>query len=330
MLSSKDKIIKQDFIGGSGARLNLFLSGDDKLVIKSISKSREKAAKLAAQYEWLKARQELNHIVRVYDLHQKENSSHYTMEYLENYISLNQYLSQCSADFTTNILGQIMDYISREIHTNKAVVQSKELFKQYLLTKLYQNIKTAAHNSETLNEILNERHVYINGIKHLNFDECYEQLLSNPQVLKNHSKIVLCDIHGDLTLENIFINPEDSHFVLIDPNCKNPISTPLIDYSKLMQSASSKYEKMKNIVISREGQDLNYSTDSLAPDHVTTATEQLLKSRLSKREFENVKLYEAINFARILPYKIEQGAHNHLLYFGSMIKLLNEYLTSIK
>lgn len=317
--------------GGSGATLEVIEVQGEKKVRKSILGCKVKAAKLGQQYEWMAERQDLEHIAQVSDLYHEKDQCSYLLHYYENHLSLNDYLENCDQITVKETLNRILDFISSRIHVSAAIVSSSDLFLHYLKTKLHDKIMACSNSSLKFRKLLAHDEIVINDVTYKNFTQCYLELINSQKIIKLNSIYQQCNIHGDLTFENILINPDDNNFVLIDPNLDNAISTPAMDYAKLCQSGISRYENMKLLQgISQSRNVILYDQSTICENDVSESLKSVLNSRIKEETIINLPLYEAIHFSRMLPYKLELSPESFPLFYSRMIILLNNYLKQME
>lgn len=317
--------------GGSGATLEVLEVKGEKKVRKSIVGCKVKAAKLGQQYEWMAERQDLEHIAQVSDLYHEKDQCSYLLHYYENHLSLHEYLERCDKKPVVDILNRILDFASSRIHISPSVISSSDLFLHYLKTKLHDKILACSNLSSGFRRLLSHNEIIINGVPYKNFTQCYLELINSKRIIKLNSTYQQCNIHGDLTFENILIDPKDQRFVLIDPNLDNAISTPAMDYAKLCQSGISRYENMKLLQgISQDKNVILYDQETIIEDKVSECLKNVLNSRIKEETIINLPLYEAIHFSRMLPYKLELSPESFPLFYSRMIILLNHYLKQME
>jgi aminoglycoside phosphotransferase len=135
-------------------------------------------------------------------------------------------------------------------------------------------------------------------------------------------------IHGDLTIENIIIAPNNPlGFYLIDPNPENLFNTPLIDWGKLMQSLHLGYEKLNRGLSCdvMNGVDVS-SVRSHAYAELHGMLETELSTRLGTDALREVYFHEILNYLRLTTYKIRQAPMRGLGFFSCTNILLERYL----
>jgi hypothetical protein len=321
---------KRHLYGGSGATLEISEENGKSIITKSIHQSAAKASKLSMQFEWLSKRQSLDNIAKVSKLSRNSSTScQYALDYYREYETLDTFFDARNTHLAKTVFDQILTFMHEEIYHPKSLVKSEELFLFYLKDKILNKINECSKTSSFLQDITKHRSIIINGVEYQNAHSCYEFLKSSEKIVKMNCIFNQCDIHGDLTFENILIHPDTLHFILIDPNVDNAVSHPMIDYSKLMQSGSSKHEKMKDITnISMGSNAITYDDTQLNEDSISLALKQCLEDILTESEKKNLILHEAIHFARMLPYRQELNNDSLPVYYARLVILLNQYITS--
>ena len=135
-------------------------------------------------------------------------------------------------------------------------------------------------------------------------------------------------IHGDLTIENIIVSPDEATgWYLIDPNPVNIFNSPLIDWAKLMQSLNLGYETMnRGGSVARNGNALRLvytRSDAYAKLHDRLC--HTLRSRLGADAMREIAFHELVNYLRLIPYKIRNAPLKGLTFFACASVLLRRY-----
>lgn len=135
-------------------------------------------------------------------------------------------------------------------------------------------------------------------------------------------------IYGDLTVENTIVAPERHHgCYTIDPNPDNIFDSPLIDWSKLMQSFHLGYE-----ILNRSGAAVLTKSDIgvvLVKSDIYSILHKLLEGQIIEAYgvdgLREVYFHELINYLRLTPYKIRKDPSSGLLFFACTSLLLRRY-----
>ena len=137
-------------------------------------------------------------------------------------------------------------------------------------------------------------------------------------------------IHGDLTIENIMLvnlSSSDHDWFLIDPNPDNIFQSPLIDFSKLMQSLHLGYESLHrmprvSLVGNRLSVDLHRSSHY---EQIYIYLTDTLKSKFGKDVVKQIYLHELINYLRLIPYQLKYSRESGLVFFSCLCLLLRDF-----
>lgn len=129
-------------------------------------------------------------------------------------------------------------------HVNTAHPADAQTVATYLDAKASQNARLILKFAEGA---LPCRDYCING-RHLSLD-AWNRLLDPEWLMAQVKDLSAARVHGDLTIENIIIAPNRAPgWYIIDPNSQNHFNSPLIDWSKLMQSLHLGYEGMNRSI----------------------------------------------------------------------------------
>lgn len=250
--------------------------------------------KLKAQYQWLKENQGKNYIPKLIDLPNEENGFSYKMEYTKNCENLFEKLRDDTSGDLSKLYFPKLIQIMENLHSggeSKAI--SIPTIKEYLETKWFGHFETA-------------------GIK----DRIYSS--KSLDFLSTEKEV---PVHGDLTLENILVKPNDE-LLLIDSNNENIMSSKFLEYGKIFQSIRDNYETIIKAPSSSE----KYTFYPGIKNAYRIFIELL---NPSEDDMAHILFHQAIILARLLPYQ-EKVSPGKAAYFKklSLIRMV-EYLTWI-
>ena len=310
------------FPGGSEA-ITAMVEVDEHLVIRKFAVGAA-GDKLRAQREWLghyrSARFPLVDIIR--DC-QKPQSYHYDMPLVVASSDFYDFIHTHPVRDSMRVLVEVMDHITAFHDQHTGELADDALVRKYLAEKAVANVAVILNFARS---VLGDRYT-VNGMDfHLDqwkFLQDSEWLLA--QVSDRSTGIV----HGDLTIENIIIAPQQiPDWYIIDPNPDNVFNTRLIDWAKLMQSVHLGYEGLnRNFSCSVEAGAIQLLfTKSQAYTELHQLLESVIRSKYGERGLREVYFHELINYLRLIPYKIRQDAKKGTCFFGCASILLNRYL----
>ena len=138
-----------------------------------------------------------------------------------------------------------------------------------------------------------------------------------------------CEIHGDLTIENIIgERAEERTFYFIDPNTGKLHEGKALDYAKLLQSLHGGYEflmAVSNYEI--KGNEIRFfATRSMIYEQIYKKFDSYLRSIMTPEEVRSVYFHEVIHFLRLLPYKIQKDGKKAGVFYAQMIIILHDIL----
>lgn len=123
--------------------------------------------------------------------------------------------------------------------------------------------------------------------------------------------------HGNLTLENILVQPATNQVILIDPYEENIIDSALADYSQVLQSCNSMYELYNAGPCTIEGNRISAPLATYPGlDYFKTMFWGFLRQHHTADELTVIRLLEVSQFARMLPFKMEIDEDKMLFFYG--------------
>lgn len=326
-LSKKFQVIKT-FKGGSNA-LTLLAWQDDKLIVKKIT-LKQYEEKLRAQYLWLSHYKSLSSITKVIG-EERSNPEYYSIdiEYRDNYIPFFDTIHSSSKKASAEILINVCKYVSRHLHTpQKPVKNAKRLLDTYISSKVIGKITDAANSNVDITHLLAYDTITVNGRELVNFHGILEQITKNKQAMADLQEIVDCQIQGDLTVDNLIVDPATSKFLILDPNNENAISDPIVDYSKMTQSLRSGYEFLYYLdacqvkdssVTFEERRSVQYSyLNKVLLDH--------LKNELTPGRYRALLFHEAVHYCRMLTYRTSINPRTAAAFYSIAVRLFNDFM----
>ena len=326
-LSQKFQVIKT-FKGGSNA-LTFLAWQDEKLVVKKIT-LKQYEEKLRAQYLWLLKYQKLSRITKV--LGEKRDSPDYysiDIEYRDNYIPFFDTIHSSSKKASAEVLIAVCKYVAKHIHTpQKPLKNAKRVLNTYIESKVLGKITDAANNSVDITHLLGYDTITVNGRELINFHGVLELITKHPQAMADLQEVVDCPIQGDLTVDNVIVDPATNKFLILDPNNENAISDPIVDYSKMTQSLRSGYEFLYALdsckvsgasVTFEERRSVQYS-------YLNNVLLEHLKAELTPGRYRALLFHEAVHYCRMLTYRTSIKPHTAAAFYCIAVRLFNDFI----
>jgi hypothetical protein len=138
-------------------------------------------------------------------------------------------------------------------------------------------------------------------------------------------------IHGDLTIENILIDVKKKNlseaWFLIDPNPASTFSSPLNDYSKLLQSLHLGYESInRNPRFRNNGGVIEIELDNLGSrEALTLELHDFINTNYGPSVLREIYLHEIVDYLRLIPYQFRRSSDRGNTFVLALGLLLIEF-----
>ncbi len=326
-LANSFQVIKT-FKGGSNALTLLAWQKNEMVIKKIILKQYE--SKLRDQYLWLKKYQKLQRVAKVLREH-RANPEYYAIdiEYREEFVPFFDVIHSSSVAESKVILQKICAYVDKHIHQpQKKLKGARRVLQSYIQSKVVDKISDSANANLDIAHLLGYDTITVNGAELTNFHAIVERIKNHPQAMADLSDVIDCPIQGDLTIDNIIVNPADGNYLLIDPNNENAISDPIVDYSKLLQSVHSGYEFLYyladctvkgSVVTFEERRSVQYS-------QLYKFLDAHLKGILSPGRYRALLFHEAVHYCRMLTYRTSINPRTAAAFYTVAVRLFNQFM----
>jgi hypothetical protein len=185
---------------------------------------------------------------------------------------------------------------SLKLYFREEVLQKLNDALSFVEFKEFYNLDTFNYNGES-----------VLGIK---------SLLQRFEKLFDTSITVESCVHGNPTLENIMYDPVTKKITFIDLYEEGIVDSKFMDYSQILQCSSSFYGIHNDNPVTVDG--INVSSDAAIPTKLiefNAVFNEELKKRYSESEIQLIKLFEATQFFRMLPFKCHAGNFDQAKFF---------------
>jgi hypothetical protein len=322
------------FKGGSNA-LTLLAEVESELVVRKIV-SREHQQKLREQYSWLQKHGHLEYVVSPVRELSSSGSYMFDLEFLDAqdmFSWLHRSPLAISEDAITSLLSDLKSNLY--MRANSQEIVGVDLIQEYLESWIYRRIVSVEAASPELNEIINSPHVRINGVNRNGLRKCLDLILTNPISLEALASCRTTEsIHGDLTIDNMMVD-ESGRILIIDPD-QNTICSPVIDYSRILQSLEGGYEFLNQIDEKEVSTIKNPETDtweicypvikSGAYESLAIVVRDIARKELSPSELSTLDLHVGLFFVRMLTHRLRISRHTTPVYLATAIVFLERYI----
>jgi len=298
-----------DIIELKGGSLNstcLYVDGDRKFVRKTISTTADREYGYVRWYSQLKKLQRFNqiipqHVPRVLDAGVCDKGAYFDIEYIDakdiKTLFKENLLDAHQTEKMHQQLWQAFDTLHQ--HTYQPNISSLKL---YFQEEVLQKINDARQFSEFENFYQMDVYVHwgetFSGIKHKleQLSKLFDQVITTESY-----------VHGNPTLENILYS-EETGIVFIDLYEEGIVDSKFMDYSQILQCSSSYYGILNDSVIRVKGNvtgfDTKFPKNLLYFDKLFN---EELERRFTNQEYLLIRLFEATQFFRMLPFKCHAG-----------------------
>lgn len=315
---NKDVSILEDYSAGSNAVTLLCTNGTATFYRKfAIGADGEK---LYEQIRWLQEHHQVIALPQIINVRKEDNYCFYDMEYKGGAQNFFTYIHTHTVDRSWIILKEALEAMRSKLYRFDRHADLPTISK-YVEQKVVKNLNSIK-NSPILSDILKYEDVYINGVRYANFGN-FERFFNINHLSKVFSESPVCDIHGDLTVENIICD-EDSYY-LIDPNTGNILDCPYLDLAKLFQSLHGGYEFLMRIrEVSVKENRINFTfMRSSAYDELYHRFQQYILDTYGEQVLRQVYYHEQIHWLRLMPYKLNHLGERSLIFYAGMLMVLN-------
>lgn len=318
-----DISILQDFSAGSNAT-TLLCTNEGKTFFRKYAIGKD-CDKLYEQVLWLQKNSKDLKLTEVLNVKYKKGYyCSYDMPYYSDAISCFNFVHSNPIDDGWKTIEKALEDLNKNLYSKNNKKADKEIVEKYIDSKVEKNL-TKIENGHYIKPLLKYNKIKINGKSYYNLKHFKKYLTKEYlyEVFKNDN---YCEIHGDLTIENIIC--QNKNYYIIDPNTGNLHDSPALDYSKLLQSLHGNYEFYMNTkMVEIDEDNINYiSIKSFVYDELFKKYHNYLKQKFSREEVRSIFFHEIIHWLRLLPYKIEKNGDRSVLFYAGLIIVLNEVI----
>lgn len=320
------------FKGGSDAITVLALKGD-KLLVKKIVPA-EYTDRLRVQYKWLKKQASKKKIVDVLGEHKTDDYYAIDLSYDPDHISLFEYIHTRSLAQSKKAIDDVWKYVTKNIYSLEKESYHPSERNVYIDERLMKKMKGAVAVNDDLERVINEKQILINGEVYDNFYTIMDKIKGHEKAwrdLATYRKSTV--IHGDLTVDNILMDPRTNEPFIIDPSDDNQIRGPIIDFARHSQSLIAGYEFLNSddepVGTEQRGRllEINYHDHRSAKYmQLNEYLQNVLASKyLTEIEQRTVLFHAGLLYGRMLAHRVVINPHNTLKYYAVSVMLLNQF-----
>ena len=326
---NNDISIIEDHSAGSNAT-TMLCSKNGKLFYRKYSYGKD-SKKLSEQIKWIKNHENDIPLTKILNTYETNTCVYYDMPYILQAKTCFTYVHTNSIEDSWNIIKNVLDKVSSNLHTKNIHNSEKEKIECYIDEKVIKNINIVKKANQ-FKEIVKYEKIKINGIYYKNLINI-EKYLTKEHLGKIFKNDICSDIHGDFTIENIIcLEKKDENykenFYIIDPNTGNIHNSSNLDYAKLLQSIHGGYEFLMNTPKVEFGKNyINFIfSKSEMYQKLYKKYEEYLAEKFNFEQLKSIYYHEIVHWLRLLPYKIEKNGDRALLFYAGFIIIANDII----
>lgn len=261
---------------------------------------------------------------KVFGIYENEYELYYDMECLDDYTLLDE--------LGPEHINVVLDKMHKDIYSISKHVEGVEWLKTFIKNKLYAKFDNYRED-KTLAWLIDSDEVTINGKKYTGLKKTLENM-----DLRLVKPSFLSPVHGDFTLENIFI--KDNDVKLIDMDGGDYLDAPELDLGKMCQSVMSNYKEWRerfDVISDVNDDDKTITCVSNYFSYPDSVDDTLSKWRdILKDDAEGVALkgmfYMATYFIRFVPFRMNVSRYHGIyalvmaIVWMNKIKKINNYV----
>ena len=316
---NKDVSILEDYSAGSNAVTLLCTDGTATFYRKfAIGTDGEK---LYDQIRWLQEHQQVIALPKIINVKKEDTYCSYDMEYKGSAQNFFTYIHTHTAERSWTVLKEALEAMRSRLYQFDDHAEHSTIIK-YVEQKVVNNLNNIK-KSPILSDILKYQDIYVNGVRYANLGS-FERFFDINHLSEVFSESPICEIHGDLTIENIICD-EDSYY-LIDPNTGNILECPYLDLGKLFQSLHGGYEflmRVREISVIENRINFTYMRSS-AYDALYQCLRKYILDTYDEQVLREVYYHELIHWLRLMPYKLNHLGEKSLIFYAGMLMVLND------
>jgi uncharacterized protein (TIRG00374 family) len=326
-LADKVRVLKT-FKGGISNALTLLVWQDNKMIVKKVT-LKQYESKLRDQYHWLKEREQYPQIAKALQEHRTPDYYALDIEYRDKFIPFFDFIHSSSIKESQEILRKVCEFVDKHIYTPKKKARgASRILNEYIRTKAIGKVTDAANANLPIAHLLTYDTLIVNGREIKNFSVIIEELTNHKQAMADLTEFINCPIQGDLTIDNIIVNPSNNKFIILDPNNENVISDPIVDYAKLMQSVHSGYEffyYLSSCTVNESK--VNFEERrSVQYDRLHRDLCKHLQENLTPGRYRAILFHEALHYCRMLTYRVNINPQTAAAFYCVAVRLFNDFM----
>jgi hypothetical protein len=321
---NQDIAVVRNVSGGSNATTMLALH-QDRLIYRKYAIG-EDAARLRLQHTWISANARVLPLTPLLACKDVPGYFSYDMPHAAEAYDLFTHIHSHDTERTWRLLRQVLDTIADRLHRPSLRPGDPDLLDAYLRDKYLSNLMLVMQAPRCA-VLTAPDDLVINSQPCRNLRWFAEQFNAGA-IAAMLSGDRVCTVHGDLTVENIIVDPlSHAGYYLIDPNPVNVFDSEMIDFAKLRQSLHMGYEFLCRESLCRiQGRSVLFRhAISQSYQQLCTRFDDYLIERFGHNGLRSVCFHEIVNYARLMPYKIRHSTTSAHIFYSALVLLHNRF-----
>jgi hypothetical protein len=311
---------KQQLKGGSLSETSLCTSSSGiQFIRKEASLTENREFGFQRLYSQLKRLQRYNDLfpnmfpdVISYGL--LDDRMYFDLEYIPDSITLHEFLIRTDDLEIVNKVFHYLIEMMNTLHTRHMFQSTWHPIELYVREEMKQRIDVCRSNPR-FKSFSRTKWIYFNGERCLGLADVLDSFLHAIVSSYQQTHTIETFSHGNLTLENILIQPSTGRLVFIDLYEENIIDAAVADYSQILQSSNSHYELWNQSLPLVHNNRVEASIPEYAGlNHFNTLFLQFLHEKFG--DLTLVKLFEISQYARMLPFKMQINEDKMILFYA--------------
>jgi hypothetical protein len=321
-------MIKKKLKGGSLSGTYLVTTSHGaKFIRKEASLTKNREFGLQRLYSQLKRLQRYNLLFpnlfpEVIEYGMIRERMYFDLEYIPNSMTLHDFLIHETNHEVIDVAFDSLIKATNRLHDDRIPSTWKPI-QLYVREEMEQRMDACMVNRRFRDFVAHET-VMFNGVECQGIAGELDHFLKDITEAYKGARLDETFSHGNLTLENILIQPKTGRIIFIDLYEENIIDSEVADYSQILQSSNSHYELYNAatpwILGNRVEVGIPHYTGL---DHFNTRFIRFLNSKYNE-QIRIVHLFEVSQFVRLLPFKMEINEDMMIFFYAYASRLYHE------
>ena len=299
----------------------------------------EDGEKLRDQILWIEKYQNELPLPLIIDKKCEKNIVAYDMPLLKGCVGFFEYIHTMPLNNSWNVIESVINDLQGSIFKENNRINDPDLINQYLELKVQNNLQKIRESSGYIRNLERNQSIVVNGVELRTLNH-FSSMLSKSSLMKIFQNDRYCEIHGDLTIENIICiydiekpslslyedKRKPQNYYLIDPNGGNIHDSPYLDYAKILQSLHGGYEFLTKVVSVDFGENWINFTSGKSENYKSLYDKYrlFLKAKFSATEVRSIYYHQIVHWLRLLPHQIEKNEKSSLIFYAQLLEILRD------